>query len=149
MSEWFGNVLKNLTWCCLGYENLDDMINASFHSQDGLHYCSLCDYSNKYKTNVRRHVEANHVDEKQRQVQCHLCDYVGPTRNALTIHLRKHTSELNPWISFWKLSTFIQKMYLFRKADRFGCIYKSKLLQSRWGDVLLFVWLFQQHYNQC
>ena len=53
-------------------------------------FCALCDYSNKYSSNLKTHIETNHVDQEQRKVYCEHCDYVGPSRSALRMHMKKH-----------------------------------------------------------
>ena len=45
-----------------------------------------------YKTNLRTHIETNHVDGSQKQNPCSLCDYVGPSKSALRMHMKKHKS---------------------------------------------------------
>merc|ERR1712126_309070 len=64
------------------FANLDDLINSSIISSTGMYTCSICGYSNMYKTNLRTHIETNHVDGSQKQSPCSLCAYVGPSKSA-------------------------------------------------------------------
>ena len=59
----------------------------------GLYQCLECDYKSNKTTNIRTHIESNHLDEYQKtllRVACNLCDYVGPSKSALRMHMKKH-----------------------------------------------------------
>ena len=72
------------------FNSLDEFIRTNSYNIDGVVFCALCDYSNKYSSNLKTHIETNHVDQEQRKVYCEHCDYVGPSRSALRMHMKKH-----------------------------------------------------------
>jgi len=73
-----------------GATDLDSFINSSSFHSEGMYFCGLCNYSNLYKSNVKTHIESNHVDKSSKEVNCQYCEYVGPSRSALRMHMKKH-----------------------------------------------------------
>ena len=71
---------------------LDEFINSNCYLEDGMNVCGICGYSNLNKANVKTHIESRHVDKSQRKVACDYCQYVGPSRSALRMHMKKHQS---------------------------------------------------------
>ena len=57
---------------------------------DGVWYCNDCDYSTKYVTTLRNHIESKHLNSGG--FQCPYCSNVCPTNHAMKMHIsRKHT----------------------------------------------------------
>ena len=54
----------------------------------GLFQCLECDYKSNKTTNIRTHIETHHLDEYQITVSCSFCDYVGPSKSALRMHMK-------------------------------------------------------------
>jgi len=73
-----------------GTTDLDIFINSNRHYIEGKYHCGLCDYSNPYSSNIKTHIESNHVDKSATEISCQHCSYIGPSRNALRLHMRKH-----------------------------------------------------------
>lgn len=70
--------------------DLDEFISSNCFLEGGMHLCGICGYSSHLKANVKTHIESRHVDESQRKVACDYCQYVGPSRSALRMHMKKH-----------------------------------------------------------
>ena len=78
------------------YTKLDDILNAHLRfNGEGLFACALCEYSSKNSANVKTHIESKHVSEADKQIQCHVCHYVCPSRSAHRMHMKKK----HPWLS--------------------------------------------------
>ena len=71
------------------WSTLDDFVKSHFYNSEGVYFCSLCGYSNKFLTNVKNHVEANHTPGYLKSVQCGECEKVCPSRNALRMHVKR------------------------------------------------------------
>ena len=54
---------------------------------NGVCFCKSCGYQTPVKTNIRRHIEANHVSV---QYTCKICNTQHPTKTALQKHNRKN-----------------------------------------------------------
>lgn len=73
-----------------GAADLDNFIKDNYYTSEGMFYCSLCHYMNAKVTNVKTHIESNHVNQSAKSVACDYCSYVGPSRSALRMHMNKH-----------------------------------------------------------
>ena len=75
----------------LGSLTVSEFVAATIEKTEGLLYCKCCDYTNRYLTNIRTHIENNHLPEHLRQVACDICNYVCPSKSALRQHVKnKH-----------------------------------------------------------
>ena len=76
------------------FQELDEII-LSFSTFDGpgVFSCSLCNYSTAVKSNLGRHIEANHLAAYDIRIPCIFegCTYHTSTRNAIRKHVNiKH-----------------------------------------------------------
>ena len=56
--------------------------------EDNLWACLVCDYKSRKNTNVKQHIEANHI--VGREYSCPFCQVVCKTKNAMQQHSRRH-----------------------------------------------------------
>ena len=63
---------------------LESIASMLVKCSSGVWKCNVCLFESKYSTNVRNHIEANHVASAG--YSCHVCQKFCLTRNALNIH---------------------------------------------------------------
>ena len=63
-------------------------IDAKMTRWEGQFVCTDCDYSTKNSSDLRRHIEAKHVQTAG--WECSVCNKFCPTKNAYEIHFRRY-----------------------------------------------------------
>ena len=72
-----------------GDEELDEKIKSLMDRMEGLWSCKMCQYTAKYITHMKRHIEGRHIDGLS--YPCGMCGNTFSSRNCLQAHLsRKH-----------------------------------------------------------
>jgi len=74
-------------------QQLDEIINTKCFKDGGINTCSDCGYTTKHMTNMKSHIETNHMAHIQIKIPCLHCNNVCSTRSAMRMHMkRQHTS---------------------------------------------------------
>ena len=72
------------------FNHIDIMILPKMVKLKGILECKECDFKNKHKTNMKNHIESNHLNTKQTKIPCLHCDILTHTRTGLRNHMKKH-----------------------------------------------------------
>jgi len=75
------------------FQDLDEIImNMSSFDGPGAYSCTQCLYNTTVKTNLNRHIEANHLAAYDIRIPCLFegCQYTTTTRNAIRKHVNKN-----------------------------------------------------------
>jgi len=76
-------------------QQLDEIINTKCFRDGGISTCSECGYTTKHMTNMKSHIETNHMTEIQIKIPCLYCTNVCPTRSAMRMHMKRQHSYWN------------------------------------------------------
>ena len=72
------------------YFNLVDVENLiktkQWKDEAGNTHCTDCDYVSKYTTNVRKHIEAHHLEGINVEYICHDCQRLFKSKNSYQSH---------------------------------------------------------------
>jgi len=76
-----------------GADGNKDVFDSELNSKvqrlsDGQYSCTDCDFTSKYTTSIKRHVESKHIVTTG--YHCNICQQYCATRNALTIHKSRY-----------------------------------------------------------
>jgi len=71
-----------------GNKEMKAAIDAKMTRWEGQFVCTDCDYSTKNSSDLRRHIEAMHVQTAG--WECSVCNKFCPTKNAYEIHFRRY-----------------------------------------------------------
>ena len=67
---------------------LEKTHNITANGRRSFYVCKVCGKEGEDPTNMKRHVEANHLEGVL--IPCHLCEKTARSRHALTMHMRNH-----------------------------------------------------------
>jgi len=76
-------------------QQLDEIINTKCFRDGGINTCSECGYTTKHMTNMKSHIETNHMAEIQIKIPCLYCTNVCSTRSAMRMHMKRQHSYWN------------------------------------------------------
>ena len=94
--------------------------------------CIMCGKSSKYKNDITRHIEANHISSPG--IKCEICDKISPTREAL----RQHNKIAHQWkvkisnniyiVNLWLIEIYNEtNKYLNFKCQMFEIHQKNEI----------------------
>lgn len=67
--------------------DFDDLVKSkTWKDEEGNIRCSDCDYSSKFLTNVKNHIEAHHVQGLNQGYSCTFCSKVFKSKNSFQTH---------------------------------------------------------------
>lgn len=67
--------------------DFDDLVKSkTWKDEEGNIRCSDCDYSSKFLTNVKNHIEAHHVQGLNQGYSCTFCSKVFKSKNSYQTH---------------------------------------------------------------
>jgi len=70
-----------------GNKDFDDLVKSkTWKDDEGNVRCSDCDYSSKFLTNVKNHIEAHHVEGLNQGYSCNFCNKVFKSKNSYQTH---------------------------------------------------------------
>jgi len=70
-------------------QQLDEIISTKCYREGGINTCSDCGYSTKHMTNMKSHIETNHISHAHVKIPCLYCTNVCPTRSAMRMHMKR------------------------------------------------------------
>jgi len=70
-------------------QQLDEIINTKCFKEGGINTCSDCGYTTKHMTNMKSHIETNHMAHIQIKIPCLYCTNVCSTRSAMRMHMKR------------------------------------------------------------
>ena len=71
------------------FKHLNNVIEQKISKLSGVLACKECDFQSKHITNVKNHIESNHLT-RDTKIPCLYCDVFSHTRAALRHHLKQY-----------------------------------------------------------
>ena len=78
---------KNIFFSSVQIRSLEELnceIGAMMRRLGTVWECIMCGKSSKYKNDITRHIESNHISSPG--IKCDICSKISPTREALRQH---------------------------------------------------------------
>ena len=65
------------------YDELKATVEEIMFKESGFWHCTMCDKSNYKKSNIKSHIETNHMNKS---FPCKFCEVIFKNRQALRMH---------------------------------------------------------------
>ena len=72
------------------FNNLDSIILPQISKLNGVYGCKECGFQSKHTTNMKNHIESNHLNTKDTKIPCLHCDVSTHTRTGLRNHMKQY-----------------------------------------------------------
>ena len=72
------------------FKHLNSVILPKISKLNGAYECNECGFQSKHMTNMKNHIESNHLNTKDTEIPCLHCDVFTHTRTALRNHLKQY-----------------------------------------------------------
>ena len=74
--------------------HLDSVILPQISKLKGVYGCKECGFQSKHTTNMKNHIESNHLNTKDTKIPCLHCDVSTHTRTGLRNHVKQYHTRI-------------------------------------------------------